>query len=70
MIQTNTNRGDDLRSPVLSGHSAAAYIGVGLRTLQMLTAAGKIPRVQLSPRRIGYLRRDLDAYIDRQRTKA
>ncbi len=64
---TKLDREGDARSPVLPGASAATYLGVGLRTLQMLAEQGKFPRVQLSPRRIGYLRADLDDYIARQR---
>jgi excisionase family DNA binding protein len=54
-------------SPVLSSRAAADYLGIGLRTIRTLTEAGKLPCVRLSPRRIGYLRDDLDAYLQRQR---
>jgi excisionase family DNA binding protein len=54
-------------SPVLDTRAGAAYLGLGRRTLQMLAESGKIPRIRLSPGRVGFLRRDLDAYLERQR---
>lgn len=57
----------EVDTAVLSGRAAAHYLGIGLRTLQALTDAGRIPRIRLSPGRIGYLRSDLDTYIQAQR---
>jgi len=54
-------------SPVMKMRPAAAYLGLGVRTLCALTETGKLPRLQLSARRIGYLRADLDAYLAKQR---
>lgn len=43
---------------------AAQMLGVGLRTLYRLTAAGKIKPRQISPGRTGYLVRDLEAFAE------
>ena len=58
-------------SPVLTVAQAAAYVGLGRSTFYRVTAAcgtgtHAIPVVQLSPGRRGYLRSDLDAYLNRQ----
>ena len=55
------------RRPLLPLPVAAIYLSLGLRTLKTLIAAGKIPVVRVSPRRIAIDPRDLDAYVDQQR---
>ena len=47
---------------------AAAFLGMSDRTLQRLADTGDgPPRVQLSPRRIGYLRSDLATWVGQRR---
>lgn len=43
---------------------AAAYIGVSATKLRELVADGRVARVRLDGRRL-YLRRDLNAFLDR-----
>lgn len=66
-MDTVNRVGAEVESPVLSARAAADYLGLGLRTLRMLSESDKLPVVRLSPRRIGFLKSDLDAYIERQR---
>ncbi len=67
-MKTTKNDRTQAESPVFTARAAADYLGLGLRTLRMLSEAGKLPCLRLSPRRIGYLRADLDAYIAQQRS--
>lgn len=46
---------------------AAYWLAISERTFRALVAAGKIPVVQVSARRVAVDPRDLDAYIERQR---
>lgn len=47
---------------------AAYYLTIGERTLKSLIAAGKIPVVRPSPRRIAIDVRDLEAYVASRRS--
>ena len=47
---------------------SAHYLTLGERTLKSLIAAGKIPVVRLSPRRIAIDVRDLEAYVASRRS--
>lgn len=47
---------------------AAFYLTIGERTLKALIAAGKIPVVRPSPRRIAIDVRDLEAYVASRRS--
>lgn len=55
-------------SPLMSRVEAARYLRVSTRTLHDLTVGGSIQVVRLSDRRIAYLRKDLDQYIERSRS--
>ncbi len=48
---------------------AHAYLSISGRTLRALMAAGAIPFIRVSPRRIAFDLADLDGYIERQRTQ-
>jgi hypothetical protein len=55
---------------VMSAADTARYLGVLKITLlrvRQRDARGGLPFVQLSPGRIGYLRRDVDAYLAARR---
>ena len=52
---------------VLSKSQTAALLGVHLATINRLLKAGKIPKVKLSPMRVGILQTDIDAYLKNQR---
>jgi excisionase family DNA binding protein len=54
-------------SPVCNGPKAAEYLAISLRTLRALAADGRLPYVQLSKLRVGFLLSDLDAYLRRNR---
>ena len=47
---------------VLNPTQAAAFLGVSLRAFQRKSALGEVPKIQLSPRRVGYRLGDLRAY--------
>ncbi len=47
---------------------AANYLTLGERTLKALIAAGKIPVVRPSPRRVAIDVRDLEAYVASRRS--
>lgn len=50
---------------------AAAHIGVCIRTLQRYRADGSGPEwSRIGPRRIRYMRQDVDAWLARQRQSA
>jgi predicted DNA-binding transcriptional regulator AlpA len=50
---------------------AAAFLGMSDRTLQRLDETGEgPPRVQLSTRRVGYLRGDIDAWLKQRRSSS
>jgi|GEM_PF-7008784 len=48
---------------LLPGPQAAAYLTIGTRTLKGLVAAGKVPVVRVSSRRVAFRIADLDAYV-------
>lgn len=50
-----------------SAIAAAKFLTISVRTLKALTAQGAIPAIRVSPRRIAFDPRDLNAYIERQR---
>lgn len=50
-------------NPILNKVRSAGYIGVSLRTFERIYAAGKIPCVRLSARRVGFRVRDLERYL-------
>ena len=59
----------------LSRHNAAAYLGIGVRTLDNLTRQGKIRRVQFELEggrgsrkrpRVAYRKEELDRYLQEQ----
>lgn len=52
---------------VLKTAEAAVYCNLSPRTVQTLTQSGKLQKVRLSKGRIGYLRKDLDAYLEASR---
>ena len=54
--------------PLMPLPTAAEYLSVGLRTLKSLIAAGEIPVVRVSPRRVAIDPLDLDAYIQSRRS--
>lgn len=49
--------------PLLRPIDAARTLGVSLSTLRRLTAAGSLPSVQISQRRLGYRPADLERLI-------
>lgn len=53
---------------VISIDDAASTIGLSVRTVYRLIAAGDFPRqVRLSPKRKGIIRADLDAWLSERR---
>jgi excisionase family DNA binding protein len=53
---------------LLTLSEAALYLTIGERTLKALIAAGRIPVVRPSPRRVAIDVRDLETYIDSRRS--
>ena len=55
-------------SPLLSNNEAAAYLGLSIRTLPGLRRrGGGPPYIKLGGRKVGYLKRDLDAWLESRR---
>jgi predicted DNA-binding transcriptional regulator AlpA len=55
-------------SPLLSNNEAAAYLGLSHRTLPGLRRRGDgPPYVKLGGRKVGYLKSDLDAWLESRR---
>ncbi len=61
------NEDRETASPLLGHSDAAKYLKVSEGTLRNIVRRGLIDAVRLSPRRVAYLRKDLDAYIERVR---
>jgi excisionase family DNA binding protein len=53
---------------LLTLQEAADYLTLGVRTVKSLVAAGKIPVVRPSPRRVAIDVRDLEAYVASRRS--
>jgi excisionase family DNA binding protein len=53
---------------LLTLHEAARYLTLGVRTVKALIAAGKLPVVRPSPRRIAIDVRDLETYVASRRS--
>ncbi len=56
-----------LDEPLLTAHDVAGLLGVKPSTVYELTRAGRLPAVKVG-RAIRFLRADLEAWLDRQRT--
>lgn len=54
---------------VLNCKEAAARLGVSLRTLDRIAADGSLPKIQLSPGRVGFRERDLADWIASRASK-
>jgi predicted DNA-binding transcriptional regulator AlpA len=55
-------------SPLLSNNEAAAYLGLSNRTLPGLRRrGGGPPYIKLGGRKVSYLKRDLDAWLESRR---
>ncbi len=52
-----------MQTNILNREQAASTIGISINSLDTLIKKGRIAKVQLSPRRIGIMRTDLDDYI-------
>ena len=53
---------------VLNRHETAAHLGISFRTFTRMEARGEAPpKVRLSPGRVGFLVRDLQAWQDARR---
>jgi hypothetical protein len=57
-----------MQTNVLNREQASSAIGISINSLDTLIKKGLIAKVQLSPRRIGIMREDLDAYLQSIRT--
>lgn len=58
-----------IQPAVLSEPDAACYVGLSRATLKRRRADGTGPQpIELSERRIGYLRADLDCWLEGRRT--
>lgn len=60
MTTQNTNAALD---PVLSRADVKAYLGISEQTLRRIVAAGKLTKLQLSSRKIGFLQSDVVGYL-------
>lgn len=62
----------DMTTPdrVLNGRETAALLGVSLRTLDRIAAVGGLPKIQLSPGRVGFRRRDVLTWLESRRAKS
>lgn len=56
-----------MQHEVLTRKETAALLRCSLVTLDRLANAGKISKIQLTPRRIGILKSDITAYLQSQR---
>lgn len=54
--------------PVFLKPEAATYLKISMTALGRLIKDGCIAKVQLTPRRVGILKTDLDAYLKSKRT--
>ena len=52
---------------IYKSRQAAAVLGVSPATLMLIKKQGKIPFIQLSVGRVGYLETDLQAYLNANR---
>jgi predicted site-specific integrase-resolvase len=52
-----------MQTNILNREQAASTIGISINSLDTLIKQGLIAKVQLSPRRIGIMKADLDAYL-------
>ncbi|MDD5229143.1 MAG: hypothetical protein PHN45_04335 [Methylococcales bacterium] len=52
-----------MQTSVLNREQAASAIGISINGLDLLIKKKLIAKVQLSPRRVGILKTDLDAYL-------
>lgn len=51
---------------VMPRETAAAYAGLGVSTMEGLVRTGRFPPPRkISPKRVGWLRTDLDAWADK-----
>jgi predicted DNA-binding transcriptional regulator AlpA len=57
---TNTTEALD---PVLSRRDVKNYLGISEQTLRRIIAAGKLTKLQLSSRKIGFLQSDVVNYL-------
>lgn len=57
-----------MQTNILNREQAASAIGISINSLDILIKKGRIAKVQLSPRRIGIMKADLDAYLQSIRT--
>lgn len=55
---------------VLPRKELPGYLSLSLRTVDTLLKEGVLPKIRLSKRRIGVLKTDVDAYIQRNRQNA
>lgn len=62
------NEAQAVERRLLTLHEAARYLTLGVRTVKALVAAGKIPVVRPSPRRVAIDVRDLEAYVASRRS--
>jgi prophage regulatory protein len=52
---------------VLGEELAASYVGLSASSTRALRKAGDFPQpIQLTPGRVGWLREDLDAWVDKR----
>ena len=52
-----------MQPAVLSKPQTATVLGVHLSTINRLIKSGKLPRIQLSDKRVGVLKADIDVYL-------
>lgn len=52
-----------MQTNILNREQAASAIGISINSLDTLIKQGRIAKVQLSPRRIGIMKADLDTYL-------
>jgi excisionase family DNA binding protein len=54
---------------VLNCKETAELLGVSLRTLDRIAAEGSLPKIKLSPGRVGFRQRDVLAWIESRAAK-
>ncbi|WP_306589570.1 AlpA family transcriptional regulator [Geothrix sp. 21YS21S-4] len=70
-ITTTPIEGASLKCPYLTTQQAATFIGCSRHTLEVLRIKGGGPEfMKVGPRRVVYLQRDLEAWVEAGRRKS
>jgi predicted DNA-binding transcriptional regulator AlpA len=71
-MHPNEYRGliDNSEYRIVTQFEAADFLRISTRTIDRLCLSGELKRIQISPRRVGFLEADLLAFAQRKREAA